>query len=569
MVSPGLVKKNQEVKPAQVNESAKRLFQVIYNDKNKKDSGANDDSPKISVSAMVSRVAFFYEKIRNAIDYDEDHLLRKNAIIRILKRQIVIESVIRTFDASEISTHLLQELIRGSYLPNDKIPESKIDAVAKLIEKYIKLKNLCVLKINSEADIKNDVTKVKNLISERNKTVNWILALAACEIEESLGSNKIKQTITANLFDFLKTNIKLDGKLNYEADLEIQIYLSICRNYIKFDEDMMSFVLFKYYNDSWVKADPSEEDTRKIAQGIRELQELIKGQLNHPLVKQVDKVVRKYALYSTVMAETIDNDPVKVYNDISTNEKTFLASVSKVCSAKYKKARKKLWRAAVRSIIYIFLTKSIFVFILEVPATRWFNEPLNPVALAINVIFPALLLFIIVALVRTPGASNTAHIINGIKELFFVGSERRQPIVLRGKTTRGLIINGIFNMIYASTFFFSTYFVIWALTKIGFNWVSIVLFLFFLAFVSFFSVITTRGVRELTVVERKENLFTFLLDLFYMPIIIMGKWLSGNFSKVNIFIFIFDFIIEAPFKVLVEVAEDWTRYVKERKDNMV
>jgi len=49
----------------------------------------------------------------------------------------------------------------------------------------------------------------------------------------------------------------------------------------------------------------------------------------------------------------------------------------------------------------------------------------------------------------------------------------------------------------------------------------------------------------------------------------IGKWLSSNVSKVNIFIFVFDFIIEAPFKVLVEVAEDWTRYVKERKDNMV
>jgi hypothetical protein len=90
-----------------------------------------------------------------------------------------------------------------------------------------------------------------------------------------------------------------------------------------------------------------------------------------------------------------------------------------------------------------------------------------------------------------------------------------------------------------------------------------------LAFVSFFSIITTRGVKELIVVERKENLLTFLLDLFYMPIILIGKWLSNNVSKVNIFIFIFDFIIEAPFKVLVEIADDWTKYVKERKDNMV
>lgn len=79
----------------------------------------------------------------------------------------------------------------------------------------------------------------------------------------------------------------------------------------------------------------------------------------------------------------------------------------------------------------------------------------------------------------------------------------------------------------------------------------------------------TRGVKELLVIEKKENLISFLIDLFYMPIIMAGKWLSGNFSKVNVFIFIFDFIIEAPFKILVDIAEEWTKYVKERKDNVV
>lgn len=102
MVSPGLIKKNQEVKPVSINEGAKRLFQVIYNDQNKK-SGGVDDSPKISVSSMVSKLAF-YEKIRNTIEYEEDHLLRKGAIIRILKRQVVIEGALRATNALEISS---------------------------------------------------------------------------------------------------------------------------------------------------------------------------------------------------------------------------------------------------------------------------------------------------------------------------------------------------------------------------------------------------------------------------------------------------------------------------------
>jgi len=54
-----------------------------------------------------------------------------------------------------------------------------------------------------------------------------------------------------------------------------------------------------------------------------------------------------------------------------------------------------------------------------------------------------------------------------------------------------------------------------------------------------------------------------------VPIISVGKWLSEKFSQVNIFVFILDFIIEAPFKIIIEITEDWAKYVKERKDDIV
>ena len=205
---------------------------------------------------------------------------------------------------------------------------------------------------------------------------------------------------------------------------------------------------------------------------------------------------------------------------------------------------------------------------IEIPAIKWFGEPLNPISLLINIAFPAVLLFFIVSLTRKPNKDNTERIINGLKEITFSGQEKKQPIVLRRPARRNWFKNGIFNLVYVASFCVSVYFIVWALDKVNFNWVSIIIFLFFLAFVSFFSVITTRGVKELVIVERKENLLVFLLDLFYMPIILVGRWLSREFSKINIFIFLFDFIIEAPFKVLVEIGEDWARYVRERRDNL-
>ncbi len=572
MVSPNLIRRQNEEKALELNDSSKKLFQVIYSERSQAEE-INDSEPKIKVSELISRLAFVYEKLRNAVDYDEEHLLRKNAIARILRRQVVIEGVIKEVDGNGLATHLLAELIRGGYLPNNKIPETKITEVALLLEKYLYLKDQILEHINDSLVAKTEIAAAKKLLREKNKIIRWLINLAACEIEERLAPDKVKQLIVNNLFDVLGRDISLPKDSPYLKDLEIQIYLSIGRKYLKLDEEMLSFILFKYYHESWLefnnpKKINNHEDLKKIAYNIQNVRNNISVQLAHPLGKQLDKIGRRYALSFTVLAETIIKDPVKVYGELQKGEKSFFSLIRKTCEAKYLKAKSKLWKAAMRSIIYIFLTKSIFVFLIEVPAINWFNEPLNPISLGINVIFPAFLLFVVVLFTQKPRESNTVKIISGIKQIAMLGEESKQPIILRTARKRNTLVSLIFNLIYTAAFIFSVYMIVTALTFINFTWVSVIIFLFFLAFVSFFSIIVSRGVKDLMIEERRENLVTFLVDLFYMPIILVGRWLSGNMSRVNIFIFIFDFLIEAPFKVVVNIAEDWTRYVRERRDNM-
>jgi hypothetical protein len=175
---------------------------------------------------------------------------------------------------------------------------------------------------------------------------------------------------------------------------------------------------------------------------------------------------------------------------------------------------------------------------------------------------------LVVLLTRIPSDDNTAKIIAGIEEITFAEKKKQEAIILRRADKRGKITSAVFGILYFITFFLSFGAVIFGLDKIGFTWVSIIIFLFFLALVSFFSIRIRRGVRESIVVESKENIFSFFLDFFYTPIIAAGKWLSEKFSQVNIFVFILDFIIEAPFKIFVEITEDWTKYVKERRENI-
>ena len=535
------------------NESAKKLFQVIYREKNKPETLDDDETPKIKVSELISRLAFYYEKIRNSVDYKEEYLLRKNAILRILKRQVIIEGPLKILKPEDISKNLLIELIRAGYLPNNKLPETKIDELGLVIDKYLKLRNYGLAKIADE-NKKNEINK-------------WILALAAADIEETLNLNPILTASIGNMYELLSAEVVLPEESVYKKDREIQIYLSIHRIFMKFDNDMLEFLLLKYYNADWDKA--TDEKIKYLANHLEAMKDTINEQMYHPLAVEMNKVVFRYSVYFTILNDVITDDPVGVYDSFKEDPKAFPRLIKKFAQQRYQEAKSKLRRAAVRSIIYIFLTKMVLVFILEIPTTLWLGETLNYNSLAINVTFPPLLLFLIVLFTRTPSEANSLKIVQGVEEIVFVEKERKEPIVLRQPVKRGKGANTTFAIIYSITFFISFGLVIYLLDKIHFTFVSIIIFLFFLTLVSFFGLRIRKVAREMYIIKRKDNIFSFVMDFFYIPIVEVGKWLNEKFSRLNFFVFILDFIIEAPFKVFVDIAEEWTKYVKERKEEIM
>jgi len=69
-------------------------------------------------------------------------------------------------------------------------------------------------------------------------------------------------------------------------------------------------------------------------------------------------------------------------------------------------------------------------------------------------------------------------------------------------------------------------------------------------------------------IKRRQNIIMILFDFLSLPIIRVGSWLAKKTSKINIFMFLMDFIIEAPFKVITETIEEWVVYQREKKDEI-
>ena len=135
------------------------------------------------------------------------------------------------------------------------------------------------------------------------------------------------------------------------------------------------------------------------------------------------------------------------------------------------------------------------------------------------------------------------------------------------KVKKPILVFG-FTVFYTMTFFITIFLIHEGLNMIKFNLVSQTLFIFFVSVITFFSYRIKQVVNEYRLLV-KESILTPIIDFFFMPILSLGKFFSTQIGRLNFFIVIFDFIIEAPFKLIIEVVEEWISYVRQRKEEIM
>ena len=419
---------------------------------------------KIKVLQVSSKIAFLYERVRNAVDYKEEHLLRKNAVERILKRRLTTEK-----NELDVAKFLMYELIRARYLPNEKIPEKRIDEIGKIIEKY----TLLINKIPEETDNKENSNEY---------LFDWITEMASCEIEEKISPCKREDAIVNFASQIIDRKLKTPERLISEKDKKNQIYIAVLKNLTKSDLSLIRYRLFKIKHPEWFFA-PSEELITKLSQNINLFIDDIEKEINHPLCENFSRFVKKNLAYFTVLEHVISSN-IKNVDKILAHHFHLEDAIKEACVKKYKEARVKLKRAATRSIIYIFTTKMILAFIVEFPFDKYIIEHVNYVALGINIIFPPLLMFFVVTTIKIPSKKNTELIVSGIKEMIY-DKYTSPPFMIKRILSGGSFFLKVFRFFYIMLFLASFGLIIFVLIKIDFSVVSIALFLFFLSVVSY------------------------------------------------------------------------------------
>lgn len=311
-----------------------------------------------------------------------------------------------------------------------------------------------------------------------------------------------------------------------------------------------------------------QRNNPKIARNAHEDAFQINTAIRNPYAEKLFKFAKKQAAPFRILYQIIDNHPSDS-KDILSNRETLIAEIESVCDAKYKETGTKLRSAAVRSIIYIFLTKMVFVLILEFPLTRYIFGVVDYVPLGINTIFPAIFMGIIVSFINPPSHRNTQRIISRIVDIIdenqdyetkaelFKARETSSPTLLFSFTVIYLLL---FTLVFGGIYVFLEY--------LDFNFISKGIFIFFISVVAFFGYRIRQTSKEY-VLETSSNIITSFFGFLFLPILSLGKFLSSQISRINVFIILFDYIIETPFKLLIDIFEEWSRFVKARKDELI
>lgn len=502
---------------------------------------------KISVSQTVSFAAFLYEKMRNAVEFREDHLIRRAAIERILKRRMILNE-----NGRDIAEQLIKELLWARYYENNTIGEEKIADIQSIIDKYF--------------FVRNEMT-VGRRGKDQEKIREFILEVLSCEIEENLSDSIKRQAFTNYVYQILRPNILLSD-FEDEIERDTQVYIAVEKGFAHSDDPIIQYHLLKLMIPEISTVNWKNADT--LLPRLYDIYQDIEKALHHPLSDKVRNTIKKQIAPFLILRDIFDQNSHTV-DTILTDEPKLKFKVDEVCRKRYDESGGRLRRTAIRSFIYILLTKVIFAFILELPYDQYVLKQISYIPIGINVLFPPLFMTLIILTVQIPGDDNTRRIYQQIKNVLVAdpGIQKVTAPARKRIRTRSLLFYSLFSTLYMLTYLVTFGAIIYILSLLHFSIVSQAIFIFFVTLVAFFAFKVIQITQEYQITVR-EGIFSPVTDFFFLPILRVGQWLSGEvLSRFNVLIFIFDFIIEMPFKAIVEVVDEWVHFVRLKKEEIV
>lgn len=516
-----------------LNKYSKHIVSLI----NKKKLPSADSSS--GVNPLVAELASWYEKFRNSIEYRDEEVILRASIERILKRRLALGG-----NGATTAKHLLQELVWARYLPESILTEEMIESLEKIIDFYLALKN--------------GVVKSRSIKDAVMRPLTFHLMSA--EIEGILNPNEVEDAISNYIFYILKKNIHATEEA--EEEKNVQAFIAIRKAYAKDDIAFLQHELFSQYFGK-ITENPLDDVIEKFPEAYK----TIEAQLSHParykILSYVKRQIPPFIILEDIMINSENFDALMQDEDALDEE------IIATCKRKYKTISERVRRATIRSVIFILLSKVFFAFFVEGTYERIVYGGIQWFSLGLNIVIPTLIMIAVGLWIRTPGDKNSRIIVERIHKILFdpdpsVGRALQFPDSRKRPATA---IEVVFSALWILAFLLSFGLVFLALSYLKSNIASQIIFIFFLAIVSFLAYRISITAKEYTV-QRSVTVLTPIIDFFFTPVARVGRYLTEGISQINIFLFILDFIIETPFKGMVGFFDKWFFFLNTKREEL-
>ena len=316
----------------------------------------------------------------------------------------------------------------------------------------------------------------------------------------------------------------------------------------------------------WKDADMSE--VNRIILQFPSIYSEIESHLTFPGRFSLYRKVQKHAAAFDVLHEIVKQKSKDILASFS-DQNTFEEKVREVCQAKYRQIRQRVSTGIVRSIIYIFVTKVFIAILIEIPYEIFVFEEIRYLPLSLNVIIPPAMMWMIGFSIRVPGAKNTETIVERLKSVVYEKEEEVKIKLSILKLGKNSTLATFFAVIYSIIFVFVFGSLTYLLTLINFTFLGILVFFGFLSLVVLFAFRVRYNANQMKVDSDSEGLGGHLTSYLMLPFLNFGVYLSKGLSKINFLTVLLDFLIEVPLKNMIEIFEEWTSFLREKKEEVV
>lgn len=500
---------------------------------------APDEEGKLSVNALISKVASWYEKLRNAMDYREEEVILRAAIERILKRRLLLGG-----NGKTVAEPLVRELVWARYFSDNSLSESIVSQVAMEVDLHLRVRHEIVSKHHLPEGTVNE----------------WFYQLMSARITHLLNPQKEKEVLANLIFTIMREHITIED--DSEQTRDAQVFIAVRRSFAKDDIAFLRYHLFVQFF-GMLTEENLFHTVASFPKGFTEIQK----QLHYPRKDTIYAYVKNKTAAFFILEEFLRSHKGEL-GEIASNDEALAQAVFAACEARYNGIAGKVQRALIRSVAFIFLTKVFFALAVEGTLENILYGKVLWRAVIINTVTPPLIMIIIGLFIQPPGRRNSEQILSYIRTILFDSKPKLgKPLVVKLRQDKRNVLTAVFTILWLLSFVLAFGAVVFVLIRLGFHPISQGVFLFFLAIVSFLSYRIDIMSRAYTVGER-QGLITPVVDFLFMPIVKVGRHLTEGISQLNIFLFVFDFLIEAPFKGLFTFFEQWFLFLHAKREGL-